>query len=80
MYIFSGSLSEERNDEIRPPMKRIKEETEFVNEPLKDSNTLEEKTDLDPNYVQIIASKQEVWLEECGLYIVSMLLQLVQNK
>ncbi|XP_045112335.1 molybdopterin synthase catalytic subunit-like [Portunus trituberculatus] len=54
------SLSEERNVEIRPPVKRIREENEFLNESMKDSNTLEEKTDLDPTYVQIILSKEEI--------------------
>ncbi|MPC15606.1 Molybdopterin synthase catalytic subunit [Portunus trituberculatus] len=57
----TGSLSEERNVEIRPPVKRIREENEFLNESMKDSNTLEEKTDLDPTYVQIILSKEEIF-------------------
>lgn len=45
-------------------MKRIKEEIEFDNKPVEDSSTWEEKTDLDPNYVQIILPKEEVWLDD----------------
>lgn len=62
--MFSGSLSEENDVGIKPPVKKIKEEMNVVSEPEKDSSELEGKTDQDPNLVQIVASKHEVWFEE----------------
>ena len=60
--MFSGPLSEENDVEIKPPLKKIKEEIKFISEPEKGISALK-KTDQDLELIQITASKHEVRLE-----------------